>query len=171
MSRTVGLIARALPALVLVGCARGAEPNPRQPAESAPASPTETVIARVDFDAMLPESFAVSPDGRQVAYSARYRDGHRVFLGLEVAGPYEQLQDAPPVFSPDGLRLAYVAEIAGERYVILDGSRIGPHQDIGVPVFSPDSSQLAFVVRVGEGQAVVVGAETMAGHDQVDDLR
>ncbi|MGH2627204.1 MAG: hypothetical protein ACRDHY_11190, partial [Anaerolineales bacterium] len=175
MNRPLRLMARALPLLIVAGCARAGGLGARRtadPAATLAAGGTrETAIARVDFEAMVPDSFAVSPDGRQVAYSARYRDGSRVFLGLAVSGPYDQIQEAPPVFSLDSRRLAYVAEMRGQRYVIVDGDRLGPYPDVGVPIFSADSTELAFVVKVEAGQAVVAGGEALPAHEQVNDLR
>lgn len=155
-------------ALILTACAQA---SPTPPPESVPSSnlgTDETLIAEIDLEAIVFETFTVSPNGRRVAYSAQYSDGQRVFLDNVSEGPYEKLQESAPIFSRDGEQLAYVADVAGERYVVVNGRRLGPYQDIGVPVFSPQDGTLAFKVRLGPWQAIVRGEETLRNYDQVD---
>ena len=57
------------------------------------------------------------------------------------------------LFSPDGKRLAYVAQVGKQQMVLLDGQAGKPYLGIvaGSLTFSPDSQHLAYAVQ-GEDQ-------------------
>ena len=82
-----------------------------------------------------------------------------------------------PLFSPDGIRVAYAARRGKEdAVVILDGEAGPPFASIVAgPVFSPDSRHLAFAVVDAGGLALVVDGKTigrgpLAGTDFIRDL-
>ena len=130
---------------------------------------------------------AWSPDGTQIAYilntadsrsTAEYDpDTARVFLIAPDAWPILQVESEarpllyPPVWSPDGRRLAFLASAekppAFEQAVYtvqLDRSevhRIG--QTTALPTWSPDSQELVFAAEDGEEWVIYV-----AGPDGAD---
>jgi Tol biopolymer transport system component len=70
--------------------------------------------------------------------------------------------DGAPVFSPDGKRLAYIAQEGGQRFVVLDGKPGARYEAVykGTLTFSPDSRRLAYFAGKGGMRAVVLdGAE------------
>lgn len=98
-------------------------------------------------------------DGAHLAFVAR--KGNTPAFGVVVDGVMGERNvdpnDGPPVFSPDGNRLAYVAQEGTQRYVILDG-KPGPKYEAvykGTLTFSPDSRRLAYIARKG-GKAIAV---------------
>lgn len=67
--------------------------------------------------------------------------------------PYDRLGD--PVFSPDGRRLAFRAQLGEARFVVVDGQPGTPYHRVSGPVFSPDSGHLAYWAR-DKGKEFVV---------------
>jgi len=66
--------------------------------------------------------------------------------------------ESGPQFSPNGKRLAYVAEKAGKWHAVLDG-KLGPAWDaiqIGGVFFSPNGSRVAYVAGKGKTQLAVI---------------
>jgi len=64
--------------------------------------------------------------------------------------------------SPDRKRVAYVAQIDEQQFVIVDGIEGRPYDSIirGSLIFSPDSKRFAYIAKQGDKQIVVVdGAE------------
>lgn len=103
-------------------------------------------------------------DGTRVAFVAR--KGNAPAFGVVIDGamdrPVVDPNDGAPAFSPDGKRLAYIAQEGAQRFVVLDG-KPGPKYDTiykGTLTFSPESGRLAYLAGKG-GQWVVVvdGAE------------
>ena len=71
--------------------------------------------------------------------------------------PYDRLGD--PVFSPDGRRLAFRAQLGEARFVVVDGQPGTPYHRVSGPVFSPDSGHLAYWAR-DRGKEFVVLNDT-----------
>jgi Tol biopolymer transport system component len=70
--------------------------------------------------------------------------------------------DGAPVFSPNGKRLAYIAQEGSQRFVVLDGKPGAKYEAVskGTLTFSPDSKRLAYVAGKGGKWTVVLdGAE------------
>jgi len=103
-------------------------------------------------------------DGSRVAFVAR--KGNAPVFGVVIDGamdrPNVDPNDGAPVFSPDGKRLAYIAQEGGQRFVVLDGKPGAKYEAVskGTLTFSPDSKRLAYFAGNGGMRTVVVdGAE------------
>lgn len=117
-------------------------------------------------------SRVISNDDKHIAYSVKTGDGEFVMVDgvagktytsiprhpLTEAGITEQIK-----FSPDGRRVAYVAQ-RGEKFLVVVDDKEGPEYDrirVGAPDFSPDSRRVAyFAERGGKTFAVVDGKES-----------
>lgn len=130
------------------------------------------------------DALTFSPDSRTLAYAAE--SGGKWFMvtvavpaepgqtagtppagpsGVSEHGPHERI--GPPVFSPDGKRLAFVVQLAGgQRSVVIDG-KPGPACDLvleGRVVFSPDGSQVAYGAQRQEQWYLVVNGKELGPH-------
>jgi Tol biopolymer transport system component len=117
-------------------------------------------------------SRAISGHQKHIAYTVKTNDGEFVMVdgiagktytsiprvALSEAGIKEQIR-----FSPDGLRVAYVAQRGKKFLVVVDGKE-GAEYDrisVGAPRFSPDSRRVSyFAERGGKTFAVVDGTES-----------
>ena len=106
----------------------------------------------------------LNQDGTRHAFVAR--KGNAPAFGVVIDGamdrPNVDPNDGAPVFSPDGKRLAYIAQEGGQRFVVLDGKPGARYEAVykGTLTFSPDSRRLAYFAGKGGMRAVVLdGAE------------
>jgi dipeptidyl aminopeptidase/acylaminoacyl peptidase len=105
--------------------------------------------------------FDISPDGKQIAYSANPTGRWEIYtMPLDGSAPPQQVTSGPgakfaPRWSPDGTRLAYVLDLdGGELYDIFSldlagGEHTNLTPDTGYAIqpgysWSPDGSQIAF---------------------------
>lgn len=99
-------------------------------------------------------------DGTGVAFVAR--KGNAPAFGVVIDGaidrPNVDPNDGAPVFSPDGKRLAYVAQDGGQRFVVLDGKPGTKYEAVykGTLTFSPDSKRLAYLAGKGSTRMLVM---------------
>ncbi len=99
-------------------------------------------------------------DGSRVAFVAR--KGNAPVFGVVIDGAMDRTDvdpnDGAPVFSPDGKRLAYIAQEGGQRFVVLDGKPGAKYEAVykGTLTFSPDSKRLAYVAGKGGMRTVVL---------------
>jgi Tol biopolymer transport system component/imidazolonepropionase-like amidohydrolase len=111
-----------------------------------------------DFDSQKPQPVmgikgpAVSPDGKQIAFAAL---GDLWLLTKETKTP-ERITQGPameiePTWSPDGKKLAYVSDRAGNMDVWIRDLQTGQDRmlvdmgdDLHFPSWSPDGSKVAF---------------------------
>jgi serine/threonine-protein kinase len=81
------------------------------------------------------DAFAVSPDGRALAFAIE-KEGHRSLWRLDLAAdavpvrltPNDSVQEAQPAISPDGRWLAYVSDEAGPMQVFVRSFPDGAHK-------------------------------------------
>ena len=141
-----------------------------RPAATPAAAPVRSVIAIPSGRGL--DSFAVSPDGGTVAYSAEARDG-RLHLFVRAAGGSEDREVSEaigahdPFFSPDGKAVAYFSGDAIWRVPATGGvaqlvcaapgnSAGGTWTDQGQIVFAPLGGQGLHTVASGGGSPVPV---------------
>lgn len=98
-----------------------------------------------------------------------FSDSTLTFAG-RTFGPYDAI--AEPTLSPDGARLAFVAERGEQRIVVLDGVETRPfeHVHAGTLRFSPDSRHFAFVASDGACARIVADLDEGECHDRVSAL-
>jgi TolB protein len=117
------------------------------------------------------ESFAVSPDGRSLAFVALVRSKNTTFRGLYVsradgtrrrrlASTLDRVYGRP-AWSPDGRRIAVASVTPAPRIYVVDlkgaASSVGQlGGGGGNPVWSPNGRQLAFIGGNAEGWGLVV---------------
>ena len=100
---------------------------------------------------------ALQPDEAAAAYGAR--QGSRVVVLDGKPGQlYDGIGAGSLVFSPNGQRLAYVAQVGKQQVVVVDGQASKPYKGIAVGslVFSADSQHVAYAANdegVLDGQA------------------
>jgi hypothetical protein len=129
-------------------------------------------------------SWTVSPDGRQVAYSAckEQRYGFMMVRNGTEGKMYKNV--GAPLFSPDGSKLAYIVQNgpAGQKEsdgeeedpksyaVVMDERKGRDYANVRKLIFSPDSSKLAYIADNNMGKSLVVinGTEGTAYDDITD---
>lgn len=91
-------------------------------------------------------SFVFSPSGEGYAYSYQKSNGSWVVVVSGQESSQYQRVDSTPIFSPDGKRVAYMAQKDDFWYVIVDGQQQAQgYRRIGEIVFSLDGKELAYV--------------------------
>jgi hypothetical protein len=71
------------------------------------------------------------------------------------------------VFSPDGRRVAYIAQQGGKQFVVVGKDRGETFDKVSFPVFSPDGQRVAYIAQQGEAKYVVADGEKSEGFDEV----
>jgi Tol biopolymer transport system component/DNA-binding winged helix-turn-helix (wHTH) protein len=167
----LGVTATLVLAIAASGYFAARRPSPDVPESAAPTATLGTV-ARVSFVTTWPgdeDSPSLSPDGRQVVFSASGTDGNRD-LYLAQIGEQGQVQltknplpDRDPAWSPDGNRIAFVREHPQHVDIVLIPALGGPERSVyRVPVnataslrgrdaapklaWTPDSRRLVFTM-------------------------
>jgi len=126
-------------------------------------------------------SFAISPDGKRIAYTGQRAQQWSLVVDGEPEVSIEGIVDQSLTFSPDSRRLAYAVAKADRRaYLVLDGKPGPVHDGIGgsLPpevaanrasgqtgyglgyassvLFSPDSRRIAYLAHFGRMKRVFV---------------
>src|SRR5208337_3506401 len=76
---------------------------------------------------------------------------------------------APPIFSPDIRRMAYVTKVGNKLAVVVDGNEEKSYDLIGVGslIFSPNSRRVAYVAIVGKKAVVVVDGKEEKSYNAI----
>jgi hypothetical protein len=124
-----------------------------------------------DISRSVPPTF--SDDGKRVAYGARVEGAMRLVVDGEPLADW-LVAPSPPVFSPGGGRLAFVAQnqevqpgeppTGYEQFVVLDGKALATYDSIATPPdgmkFSPDGSRFVYAAYAdGLVRVVLDGVE------------
>ena len=85
-------------------------------------------VGHFDVAPQRERSFALSPDGKHIAYT--YKSGHKCFVTYDgkEGRSHSKIIDGSLTFSPDSGHLAYIAEDGNEWFVVIDGKE-GFHYD------------------------------------------
>ncbi len=106
------------------------------------------------YDAILDVAF--NPEGKRLGFISRhsYRPCHAVIDGI----PQEPFDKASALlFSPDGDRIAYHAELEGKKFVMIDHARVQVEgYDVWPGVFSANGRRLACWGWGKEGACMIV---------------
>jgi hypothetical protein len=131
---------------------------------------TTTIIDKTNFK-VRDGTLTVSADGQRIAWAREVDDGWAVELDGKVQATHEQVGPLkagqageasvefpgfrPMVFSADSQHLAYSGHDEGSWFVIHDGRKGKPYENVGGPVLSRDGGHLAYAADNDEGWCVV----------------
>lgn len=105
---------------------------------------SDTFTLPTNIDARI--GLVASPDSTRLAYAVTNNKAYMEVNGKRYA-KYDAISGI--TFSPDGRGFAYAGMHKNRWFVICNGLKYGPFDDIGKtsPVFSPDSKRIAYTVR------------------------
>ena len=92
----------------------------------------------------------LSPDGKDLAYMVRTQDRMAFIVHNDVEGKKYQSIGAP-LFSADGMHLAYWAIEDSKTFIVLDNQEQKKYDSVSDITYSPDGKNLAYVANIGEG--------------------
>lgn len=130
-------------------------------------------------------SWAVSPDGSQIAYLAEKKQGNGFIMVRNGSEGKLYREVRAPRFSPDGSKLAYIVgngpvgrsrpdgdDEKPENYAVVVNEKKGKaYAQVSKPIFSPDSAKLAYIAENNKGQSLVVINETEGkAYDEIADF-
>jgi WD40 repeat protein len=115
--------------------------------------------------------YAFSPAGNRLAFYVFHSDAHVWDGGIRTRG-YDTNPETPPLFSPDGSRLACFF-MEGDRWLAVvdgvEGKRYGAI--VAEAKFSPDSKHFAYGAEDDDGLCLVLDSEEICrGYDGLDEL-
>ena len=134
---------------------------------------------------VLGDTIVVTPDGDSVGYvlgvgerrkvvidgDERWRwDAVQVVVDGSVKGTYTHA--SRPYFSPNGHRVAWIAEREGREFAVVDGVEGKPYDGVAYErvEFSPDSRTVAFNAREGHSSFIVVNGVEGPRCDRICEL-
>lgn len=175
--------AAVLVAAILMSLTAAAPPRAQTPRRQAVRLVTREVSLGRDHPGELKGTRTLSPDHRHVAFVAKVAGGEAVYVDGVAGKTYPMIANdplseagvgSPIVFSRDGSRAAYVADLstagtAGQRRVVADGVE-GPLFDYvwsGAPHFSDDGKRLSYTARRGGKWFVVVDGVESKSYERV----
>jgi len=152
-----------LAALLLCSCSTSKDTTPASVSNAGSVVGMTTVLTKIAdnevpyANAQTPEDklndlyqIVIGPYGRGVAYIAAIDNKVRVVHNGKPGKELSAVQFVAMQLSPDGKRVVYGYKKGNQRYMVIDGSEIGPFDEVGPPVFSPDSKHVAYEVRKGD---------------------
>jgi Tol biopolymer transport system component len=112
----------------------------------------------------------ISPSGLLVYFAER---DHKTYIVIndKECGPYAELDDHLPTFSPDGKHVAFTVR-QGEQWSVVADGRPGKSYDGIVSWkmgFSPDSQHLAYIATRGPKHFFVVDGRELGEDNQTDE--
>jgi hypothetical protein len=117
--------------------------------------PEEFIVSKGVAGPRLGEisQLAFTPGGEPMYHLTRHGEQRWVVAGERHQG-FDEV--GPPVFSPDGKRLAYTAREGLLWRVVLDERPGEPFNQVGQPIWRSDGRQLVYAARRGDLWSVVV---------------
>jgi WD40 repeat protein len=111
-------------------------------------------------------SLSFTPDSKHVIYTAQLNQKSFVVVDGRPAKEFKSYID--PVVSPDGTRIAYTIETAGNQYAAIEDGVVGAEYDrINCLTFSPDSKRLAYIAQESRKNVVVLDGQADPHFDAV----
>lgn len=106
------------------------------------------------------------PDGKQVAYAARFgKKEWRVVAGEGKGDAFEDIRELD--YSPDGKVLAYEAKQGNVHRMVVNGKAGDPYDAVGLIEFGPEG-RYAYSGRKGDDWFLVSNEKTVGPFDDVD---
>jgi hypothetical protein len=121
----------------------------------------ERIIASIDPSTIMPDSFAVSPDGRRVAYVEKIGNKQVVVVDGIRQKVYDEInfRDYLPLeFSPDSTKIGFFAREDKRWFFIIDGEEQKEHQPVTSLSFnySEEGSHYCYVAKSMDKQHLVI---------------
>ncbi|OHB65670.1 MAG: hypothetical protein A2Y76_13205 [Planctomycetes bacterium RBG_13_60_9] len=111
-------------------------------------------------------SLWLASDGRTITYVGGQTGRSTICRGDWKSSAFEIV--GPPVFSPDGQKVAFTAQEKNTLVKVVGDQRVGSrYTSTGLAVFSPDSQRLAYRAKMKAGWHVVVEGKEGKSYDQI----
>lgn len=111
-----------------------------------------------------------SPNSQRLAFGGE-RDGKWYLVCDEIEfGPYDDIGQSSPVFSPDSSHVAYTVKLGDRWFAAVDGGIVSDGYESFCPggiIFSPDSRRLGYVIKRGDSWCPVVDGTELATYSGV----
>ena len=127
----------------------------------------EKIIASLDSSTFMPDSFAVSPDGRRMAYVEKIGNKQVVVVDGVRQKVYDEIQFGdyfPLEFSPDSSKIGFFAREDKRWFFVIDGKEQKEHQPVTTlnPSsnlrfnYSKEAAHYCYVAKTADKQYLVV---------------
>ncbi|GEM_PF-2752564 len=123
------------------------------------------------FDSIGAEGLVFAADGATLAYPAMRGGQWFMVRAKNVLGPYESISE--PRFSPTGTRLAFIAQLPGGFYAVVDGELSKAFERIqpGTLTFSANADHFGFVASNGACALTVIDGKESGCRQRIRALR
>jgi hypothetical protein len=121
------------------------------------------------YDWIIRGQIYFTPDSRHTVYQVRRDDRVMTVIDSQESSAYESCD--PPVFSPSGGQVAFVARKAGRYLAVANGKEVGKaYSNAHLGAISP-AGRVAYMAAVADKQCVVVDGAEGDLYEQVRDIR
>jgi WD40 repeat protein len=130
----------------------------------------EALLASIDPDRWIMESFRISPDNRTFVYGNNVEGKQVVVVNGKEQNRYDEVFVHYLIFSADSKHIAYAARNGEDYYMVVDGEEKGPYEEVyysNIVEFSPDSDCLAYAIKREEKLYVIVDEKEYGPYDDV----